>query len=132
MRPSSSSPQWLCGDMPAMDGQWWSSRIVRVRPTENSTSTSSTRSLWVQLALRVNFGKLLLFHLFFQCSHFISAIVFVSRHICLSEISCRYIYGIKNYVLKNASTIIKRNFIKNKSHHPRNWKTAIREELVIV
>ena len=21
MRPSSSSPQWLCGDMPAMDGQ---------------------------------------------------------------------------------------------------------------
>ena len=22
MRPSSSSPQWLCGDTPAMDGQW--------------------------------------------------------------------------------------------------------------
>ena len=30
MRPSSSSPQWLCGDMPAMDGQWQSSRIVSV------------------------------------------------------------------------------------------------------
>ena len=29
--PSSSSPQWLCGDMPAMDGQWRSSRIVSVR-----------------------------------------------------------------------------------------------------
>ena len=25
MCPSSSSPQWLCGDMPAMDGQWQSS-----------------------------------------------------------------------------------------------------------
>ena len=23
MHPSSSSPQWLCGDMPAMDGEWW-------------------------------------------------------------------------------------------------------------
>ena len=31
MRPSSSSPQWLCGDMPAMDSQWQSSRIVSVR-----------------------------------------------------------------------------------------------------
>ena len=31
MRPSSSSPQWLRGDMPAMDGQWRSSRIVSVR-----------------------------------------------------------------------------------------------------
>ena len=30
MRPSSSSPQWLCGDMPAMDGQWRSSRIVYI------------------------------------------------------------------------------------------------------
>ena len=29
--PHSSSPQWLCGDMPAMDGQWQSSRIVSVR-----------------------------------------------------------------------------------------------------
>ena len=31
MRPSSSSPQWLRGDMPAMDGQWRNSRIVSVR-----------------------------------------------------------------------------------------------------
>ena len=31
MRPSSSSPQWFCGDMPAMAGQWRSSRIVSVR-----------------------------------------------------------------------------------------------------
>ena len=31
MRPSSSSQQWLCGDMPAMDGQWRRSRIVSVR-----------------------------------------------------------------------------------------------------
>ena len=38
---------------------------------------------WVQLALRANFVQLLQFHLFVQCSHFISAIAFVSRHICL-------------------------------------------------
>ena len=31
MRPSSSSPQWLCGGMTAVDDQWWSSRIVSVR-----------------------------------------------------------------------------------------------------
>ena len=31
MRPSSSSPQWLCGDMPVMDSQWRSSRIISVR-----------------------------------------------------------------------------------------------------
>ena len=31
MSPSSLSPQCLCGDMPAMDGQWRSSRIVSVR-----------------------------------------------------------------------------------------------------
>ena len=29
--PSFSSPQWLCGDMPAMDSQWKSSRIFSVR-----------------------------------------------------------------------------------------------------
>ena len=31
MHPSSSSPEWLCGDMPAMSGQWRSSRIISVR-----------------------------------------------------------------------------------------------------
>ena len=31
MRPSSSSPQWLCGNMLAMDDQWQSSRIVSVK-----------------------------------------------------------------------------------------------------
>ena len=31
MRASSSSPQWLCGYMPAMDGHWRSSRIASVR-----------------------------------------------------------------------------------------------------
>ena len=29
--PISSSPQWLCGDIPTMDDQWQSSRIVNVR-----------------------------------------------------------------------------------------------------
>ena len=37
---------------------------------------------WVQLAFRSNFVQLLQFHLFVQCSNFISAIAFVSCHIC--------------------------------------------------
>ena len=40
---------------------------------------------WVQLALRANFVHLLQFHLFFQCSHFISVVAFVSRHIYLKQ-----------------------------------------------
>ena len=40
---------------------------------------------WVQIALRANFVQLLRFHLFVQCSHFISAIPFVSRHICFKQ-----------------------------------------------
>ena len=31
MHPSSSSPQWLCGNMSAMDSQWQSSHIASVR-----------------------------------------------------------------------------------------------------
>ena len=40
---------------------------------------------WIQLALRANFVQLLQFHLFVQCSRFISAIAFVSHHICLKR-----------------------------------------------
>ena len=40
---------------------------------------------WVQLALRTNFVELLQFHLFVQCSHFISAVAFVSCHICFKR-----------------------------------------------
>ena len=40
---------------------------------------------WVRLALRVNFVQLLQFHLFFQCSHFISAIASTSHHICFKR-----------------------------------------------
>ena len=29
--PPSSSPEWLCDDMPDMDRQWWNSRIISVR-----------------------------------------------------------------------------------------------------
>ena len=36
----------------------------------------------VELALRANFVQLFQFHLFVQCSHFISAFAFVSRYIC--------------------------------------------------
>ena len=46
--------------------------------------TNWTIRPWVQLALRPNFVQLLEFHLFVQCSRFISAIVFASRHICFN------------------------------------------------
>ena len=40
---------------------------------------------WVQLALRDNFVQLLQFHLFAQCSRFISVFAFVSHHICFKR-----------------------------------------------
>ena len=40
---------------------------------------------WVQLALRANFVQLLQFHLFVQCSRFISVFAIVSRHICFKR-----------------------------------------------
>ena len=40
---------------------------------------------WVRLALRANFVQLLQFHVFVQCSHFISAIAVVSCHICFRQ-----------------------------------------------
>ena len=40
---------------------------------------------WVQLTFRANFVQLLQFHLLFQCSQFILAIAFVSRHICFKR-----------------------------------------------
>ena len=40
---------------------------------------------WVQPTLRAIFVQLLQFHLFVQCSRFISAIAFVSRHICFKR-----------------------------------------------
>ena len=40
---------------------------------------------WVQLALRANFVQLLQFHLFVQCSRFISVFAFASRHICCKQ-----------------------------------------------
>ena len=39
----------------------------------------------VQLALRANFVQLLQVHLFVECSHFILAIAFFSRHICFKR-----------------------------------------------
>ena len=40
---------------------------------------------WVQLALRAIFLQLLQFHLFVQCSRFLSVIAFVSHHICFKQ-----------------------------------------------
>ena len=47
--------------------------------------TDWTIRSWVQLALRANFVQVLQFHLFFQCSRFISVFVFVSHHICIKR-----------------------------------------------
>ena len=44
MCPSSSSPQWLCGEMPAMDGQWQSSPIVSVTTNRANTAGMSPQS----------------------------------------------------------------------------------------
>ena len=41
--------------------------------------------LWVQLRLRTNFVQLLQFQISVQYSHFVLAIVFVSRHICFKQ-----------------------------------------------
>ena len=40
---------------------------------------------WFQRALRANFVQLFQFHVFVQCSAFISVIAFVSRHICFKR-----------------------------------------------
>ena len=45
----------------------------------------------VQLTLRANFVQLLKFHLFVQCSRFISVFAFVSRHICFKRSLARVI-----------------------------------------
>ena len=47
----------------------------------NSVLTDWAIRPWVQLALRTNFVQLLQFHLFVQCSRFISVFAFISRHI---------------------------------------------------
>ena len=61
---------------------------------------------WVQLRLRAIFVQLLLFHLVVQCSHLISAMVFVSRHIsCKANLAqvitlaaeCINTYGIQHW-----------------------------------
>ena len=58
---------------------------VRFEPTTNRIPLNALTDWairpWVQPALRPNFVKLLQFHLFNECSPFISAIAFVSRHI---------------------------------------------------
>ena len=38
MNPSSSSPQWLCGNMPAMDGSDGVRALLVLEPTDCSTS----------------------------------------------------------------------------------------------
>ena len=54
MHPSSSLPQWLCGDMPAMDGQWRSSRIVSAR-TNRVLNKHLARS--INTPIKTEFGS---------------------------------------------------------------------------
>ena len=54
---------------------------------------------WAQLALRVNCVQLLQFHLFAQCSSFISVIAFVSRHICFKRNFAQVITWVQRHEL---------------------------------
>ena len=53
---------------------------------------------WVQLALRANFVQLLQFHLFVQCSLFMSVFAFVSRHICFKGSLARLITLVAEWI----------------------------------
>ena len=52
---------------------------------------------WGQLALRANFEQLLQFHLFVQCSRFISVFAFVSRHIYFKRSLAKVITNVKTH-----------------------------------
>ena len=55
MCPSSWSSHWLCGDMPAMDGQWWGSHIVSVK-TNRVPNKHQARS--VKTLVKTEIGSL--------------------------------------------------------------------------
>ena len=100
--------------------------------TEFHSDTLTNWSIrpWVQLALRANFVQLLQFHLFVQCSRFILAIAFVSRHICFKQnlaqvimlvaewiefsLNIKYKTVAKNYCEKNQYQFLN-NLIFNKT-----------------
>ena len=54
---------------------------------------------WAQLAVRANFVQLLQFNLFAQYSGFISAIAFISRHICFNQNVAQVITWVKHIEL---------------------------------
>ena len=62
---------------------------MRFDPTTTDIRSDAPTDLpngpWVQLAFRTKFVLLLQFHLFVQCSHFISFFALVSRHICFKR-----------------------------------------------
>ena len=60
--------------------------------------TDWTIRSWVQLALRANFVQMLQFHLFFQCSRFISVFVFVSHHICIKRILAQVVTLVAEWI----------------------------------
>ena len=72
---------------------------------------------WAQLALRANFEQLLQFHLFVKCSHFISAIAFVSRHICFKRNLAQVITLVAEITL-----VIYESLKNSKYNHIVPWK----------
>ena len=48
MHPSSSSPQWLCGNVPAMNGQWRSSHIVSITTISIVISKATGQKYWIR------------------------------------------------------------------------------------
>ena len=104
---SSSSPQWLCGNMPTMDGQWQSSRIssVRINRLLKKHQTSSANILiktsWFITKIVLNKDKamnIILYTIYYIRTHlyihtYTSTYVHVYTYICIYMYVCIiYIY----------------------------------------
>ena len=89
---------------------------VGVEPTTTEFHSEATTDWairpWVRLALRANFVQLPQFHLFVQCSLFISVFAFVSCHICfkrsLAQVTTLVaewidVYGIHQWIILRSS-----------------------------
>ena len=93
--------------LPRVEFEWTKTTKLRSHALTNWAIRSR-----VQLALRGNFVQLLQFHLFIQCSWFISVFAFISRHICFKQSLAQVItlvgewistYGILYWTILRAS-----------------------------
>ena len=121
MHPSSSSRQWLCGNMPAMDGQWWSSRIVSVR-TNRVLNKSKARSINILIKIEIIYiyiyinRNIYIYYLYsyryIDIYYFIYTLLYmktVVRHQTLFDwerfFNCRKLENLKKY-----ATVLSKNF----------------------